>query len=133
MPRQSTTFDEPDTSLIDAEAQDTEQSPEEAAAQIKKDNEERVAILDGLAKSIEDKLKARVPLRARKENEWRKAESLYHAPLNNSDNDLPETPFESKPTASAVRILTSFASSVTRLSPTMSRCSSLVVRKRIGT
>jgi hypothetical protein len=99
MPRQSTTFDEPDTSLIDAEAQDTEQSPEEAAAQIKKDNEERVAILDGLAKSIEDKLKARVPLRARKENEWRKAESLYHAPLNNSDNDLPETPFESKPTS----------------------------------
>jgi hypothetical protein len=101
MRRQRTISDpKPDDDLIVGLASDVapvdeaEPTGEEAAESVIKDNAERVAILDGLAKAITDKWTARLSARASKEAEWRMAESLYSAPLGSMGEDLPETPWD---------------------------------------
>lgn len=58
---------------------------------------ERIAILDGLAKKVEDLFQKRANQRAVKDGEWDTCLKLYHAPLIDGDNYYSEKPFDSKP------------------------------------
>lgn len=82
-------------------------SPEEAAELATKEDEARVAILDGLAKKITDNFVKRANDRVLKEHEWIKAGNLYNAPLVNG-RAFPDDPFKpnkkkDRPTPNIVR------------------------------
>lgn len=69
---------------------------EQAANDAAKEQEEREAILDGLAKKITELFCKRADARSTKEEEWIKAEKLYNAPLINADTgSTPESFFAS--------------------------------------
>ena len=105
MARRNTTSNPgPDEELIvhpnsGLEAAHEELTPEQAAEDVEQSDRDRVIMLEGLAKSITDKLTARISMRASKEAEWRQAERLYNAPLGSSGETAPETPFDAPTTA----------------------------------
>lgn len=83
-------------------------SPEEAVAEIKREEEERLSILNGLAKKIEGLLQERANARVIKDGEWDSCYKLYHAPLNDGDNWYSDDPFKAtaarkRPTPNIVR------------------------------
>src|SRR5690606_28318065 len=73
---QDTTFNRPEDDIDDENL-----SAEER--ELVKAERERVEILEGLAKKIEDAFQERVIKRKDKELEWNKAQALYDAPLGN--------------------------------------------------
>lgn len=56
----------------------------------------RTEILDGLASKITNLFVERITQRAGKELEWQDCQRLYNAPLNGSNLELGETPFETR-------------------------------------
>lgn len=56
----------------------------------------REKILDGLASKITNLFLERITQRANKEIEWQDCQRLYNAPLNGSNLNLGETPFETR-------------------------------------
>lgn len=77
MPRNVTEFD------LDREDLTPE---EEAMREVLEAERERIEILDGLAKKIEDDFQKRAVARLPKEMEWDRAQRLYDSPLRNEDN-----------------------------------------------
>lgn len=76
-------------------ADEADLTPEELAlVEAAKLNKQRVDILDKLAQKVEDLFQKRANQRGVKEIEWDKAQQLYNAPLQGSNGNLPETPFE---------------------------------------
>lgn len=61
-------------------------------------DQQRIEILDRLAKKVEDLFQKRANQRATKEIEWDRARQLYNAPLQGSNTTLPELPFDSNST-----------------------------------
>lgn len=57
-------------------------------------NRERLELLNGLAKKIEDLFQKRANQRAVKDGEWDTCLKLYHAPLIDGDNYYSDRPFE---------------------------------------
>lgn len=87
----------------------TKLTPTETAESIKKAEEERVKVLDGLANKITDLFQSRARMRLSKEIEWDKAQRLYNSPLLSDHATLGETPFDksndhgNRPTPNIVR------------------------------
>lgn len=61
-----------------------------------KADEERIEILDGLAKKITSLFEDRAKTRASKELEWEQAQRLYNSPLLGSNAGVPDVPFGEK-------------------------------------
>ena len=85
---QDTTFNRPEDDIDDENL-----SAEER--ELVKAERERVEILEGLAKKIEDAFQERVIKRKDKELEWNKAQALYDAPLGNDLSEY-DGPFNGK-------------------------------------
>lgn len=83
------------------ELQEDERSVEEL-------DRERIEILDGLAKKVEELFQQRANQRATKDGEWDTSLKLYHAPLVDGDSYYSDRPFEKsgeskRPTPNIVR------------------------------
>lgn len=86
----------PQNTAYEDEEQDEDLEMEEGDSDAKKaqDEIERRAILDSLAKKVEDLFQKRANQRAIKDGEWDTSLKLYHAPLIDGDNYYSERPFE---------------------------------------
>lgn len=82
------------TSNLDTEKKERKLTPQQAADEVLRADEERKEILAKLATAVTDKFVDRAKRRGDKEFEWLRAERLYHAPLQGSNTSLPDKPFE---------------------------------------
>lgn len=73
-------------------------SPEEEAAQIREDEEEREMMMRGLAQKVESLFQERANSRVIKDGEWDTCYRLYHSPLVDGDNYYSDKPFDVRPT-----------------------------------
>lgn len=83
--------------MISNEEEADKLTPEEAANKLHSENEERLQIMSGLARKIEDLLSDRANKRITKDAEWEHCLRLYHSPLNDKDSYYSDRPFDSKP------------------------------------
>jgi hypothetical protein len=83
-----------DEQLLESKDTSTTDSPEESAKEIVKAEKERVELLDRLASKVTDLFLKRSSERSAKEIEWAKCLRLYNAPLQGSNSDLPDRPFD---------------------------------------
>ena len=81
------------------EQTELELSPEEAADLAVKQDKERVELLDGLAKKVNDLFQDRVKMRKTKEVEWEKCERLYNSPLQGAGILSSDNPWTTNDTA----------------------------------
>lgn len=86
---------------------DMYEEQEDTTPEVAEDSE-RIEILDGLAKKVEDLFQKRANQRVHKDGEWDSCLKLYHAPLVDGDNYYSDRPFEEqarvkRPTPNIVR------------------------------